>query len=91
MIEYNLTNESTDDTCTFINFDDAINKIINDSNIKGLEMTINNMKEKVINSILDVGYCIIKVKDVLFTLIVTIDGMENYCFCDKQKRKITVK
>ena len=90
MIEYNLTNESTDDVCTFINFDDAINKIINDSNIKELEI-INNIREIVINNILDVGYCIIKVKDIPFTLIANIDGLEGYCFCNKQEREITVK
>lgn len=91
MIEYNLTNESTDDTCTFINFDDAIAKIINDSNIKGLEMTINSMEEKVINSILDKGYCVIKVKDITFTLIAYIDGIQSFCLHNKQEEGIIVK
>lgn len=77
MIEYNLTNESNNNTYTFNNFNDVIDKIIDDSNIKELEVTINDIKEKVINSILNKGYCTIKIKNMTFILIAHIDGMHS--------------
>lgn len=89
MIEFNLTNKNTNDVFTSNDFDNIIDKIINDSNIKGLEMTINDMKEKVIDSILDVGYCTIKVKDITFTLIAYIDGIQGFCFHNKNDIQYT--
>ncbi len=81
MVKFNILKiykkDNTYGMFSFDNFDDVINRIINDNELQELELQKYNIRNELTNAILNKGFCAIYINDFIYEIEAEINGREN--------------